>query len=667
MKWNTKNKMTNRFSKKIKMKLPVFKKNIMKNHIFITIAIAFLLSGCTNNLYRTGVKDYEKMAYHNSIVNLEKYLKKHDGPADAKIKLANAYRFVNDIPNAEKWYAKVVLLPESDPINMCYYGKTLMGVGKYEDAKVWFNKYLDKVPDDFVVEMLLVSCNSISTFKKDTTLFTIKEAEIPEVASAFSQVLYGDGIIFSADKISFKASKTSNWTGRSYLDLYFTKKDHNGKWLNPSLLKGSINGAFHEGPACFNKAGNVVYFTRSNYIKRKLRKSTKDENNLKLFRAELKGDEWGNVTELPFNSDEYSCGHPTLSADDKTLYFISDMPESLGGTDIYKTVLDSVKNTWSKPENVGNTINTTGNEMFPYMHPDGTFYFSSDSHNSIGGLDVFMTSYDGKNWLQIENLNYPLNTSKDDFAFTFNNNDKTGYISSNRNTTDKIYEITKNEPVIALNVSGYVNQKGKPKQPIDSVIVEITNLTENTKEKVLTNSAGEYFINVKNKCDFSVKAWKPMFFTITPPQNISTAGKKLSEKFIANFELDEIIMEKPIVLENIYYDLDKWEIRQDATKELDRLVQLLVDNPELHIELSSHTDSRSGDQYNLVLSDKRAKAAVGYIVSKGIDVKRMKYKGYGESKLVNRCENAVVCTEEEHQKNRRTEFKAIKNDILTKK
>lgn len=636
----------------------------MKKILFIPIACALILGSCTNRLYKKGVKNYDKMAYANAIDNFEQYLSKKNEPNDAKIKLANSYRLVNDIPNAEKWFSQVVLLPESEPINMFYYGKTLMSVEKYDEAKLWFNKYLDKVPDDFVAEMLRVSCSSINEFKKDTSLYSVKEIAMPEVASAFGSMPYGNGIMFAADKEVFKNSATANWTGRSYLDIYFSQKDKDGKWLSPMLLKGNVNGQYHEGPACFNKAGDVVYFTRSNYTKKKLVKSTKSENNLKLFRAELVGTKWTHVTELPFNSDEYSCGHPSLAADDKTLYFISDMPGSVGGTDIYKTVYEDGK--WSKPENLGNEINTSGNEMFPYIHSDGTFYFSSDAHNNLGGLDVFMSYYDGKKWLQVENLNYPLNTSKDDFAFVLNEDNKTGYLSSNRgNNGDKIYEFTKNDPTFIL--SGYVSQKGSFKTGIDSAVIEIQNLTDHTKEIVYTNKSGMYKVRLKPNCEFSVKASKPMYFTITGPQKVSVVGKKLSENFTANFELDQIIIEKPIVLENIYYDLDKWFIREDAAKELNRLVQVMHDNPTLYIELSSHTDSRAGDQYNLILSDKRAKAAVEYIVSNGVDAKRMKWKGYGESHLINRCKNDVECTEEEHQQNRRTEFKAIKVGNITSK
>lgn len=627
----------------------------MKRILFTTVVIFVLaLTGCVNSLYKKGVKNYNKAEYAKAIGYFEKYLDKKNS-ADATIRLANSYRLTNDAVNAEKWYAKVVALPECQPADMFYYAKILMSLEKYDEAKKWFNNYLLKVPDDVVAKMLLASCYSINSFKADPSLYTIEEVEMPDVATAFGEVPYKNGIVFTADKLVFRNQKKYGWTGRSYLDLYFSQKDQNGKWLSPMLLKGNINGQYHEGPACFTADGKTVYFTRSDLHGKKIGKSSKGENNLKIYRAELQGEKWTNITELPFNSDEYSCGHPSLSADEKTLYFISDMPGGQGGTDIYKSVFDG--KAWSKPENLGPVINTPGNEMFPYMHADGSFYFSSDAHNNLGGLDVFVTSYDGSKWLQVENLNYPLNSSKDDFGYVLNSDNKTGYVSSNRSNEDRIYEITKNDPTFIL--SGNVKQKGSG-APIDSALIELVNTKTNTKEVIYTDRHGNYKVKLKPESGYLVRAFKSMYFTVSPLLQLNTTGKKISENFTGNFILDQIIIEKPIVLENIYYDLDKWNIRPDAEAELNRVVQVMTDNPKIHIELSSHTDSRAGDQYNLILSDKRAKAAVEYIISKGIDAKRLKWKGYGETMLVNKCKNDVPCTEEEHQQNRRTEFKVIK-------
>ncbi|MCE3260549.1 MAG: outer membrane protein/peptidoglycan-associated protein [Bacteroidetes bacterium] len=631
----------------------------MKKYIFL-LGSAFLLSNCAERHYKKGLHNYEEMAYAGAIDHFEKYLVKKDNP-DAMAKLADSYRLTNDIPSAEKWYSKVVSFDNSQPVNMLHYARILMRQEKYEEAKLWLSKYLKQAPDDFVAELLLVSCNTLNTFKTDTTLYSVKEIEIPEVSASFGSTPFANGVIFTADKPVFKKTGKYPWTGRSYLDLYFSRKDSSGKWLSPMLLKGDINGEFHEGPACFNKDGNVVYYTRSNYSGKKLKKNAKNESNLKLFRAELKDNKWVNIQELPFNSDDYSCGHPWLSPDENTLYFVSDMPGSFGGTDIYKSTFTG--NGWSNPENLGASINTSGNEMFPYMHPDGTFYFSSDSHISLGGLDVFMTSYDGKKWLQAENLNYPLNSAGDDFAYVLSKDNKTGYLSSNRNGQDKLFEVTKNGPTFIL--TGFVHHKGK-NQGIDSATVYVLNTSDREKEICYTNRTGQFKIKLKPNSDYSVNANKAMFFPVTGDQFVTTKGKKISETFTVNFELDQLVLEKPIVLQNIYYDLDKWNIRPDAALELDKLVQVLSDNPGIYIELSSHTDSRAGDQYNLVLSDKRAKAAVNYIISKGIDAARLKWKGYGETRLVNKCVNKVTCSEEEHQANRRTEFKVIKiNNIAS--
>jgi outer membrane protein OmpA-like peptidoglycan-associated protein len=362
---------------------------------------------------------------------------------------------------------------------------------------------------------------------------------------------------------------------------------------------------------------------------------------------------------MPFNSDEYSCGHAALSPDGKTLYFISDMPGGCGGTDIYKTVM-TVKNDssiqWSAPENLGDVINTAGNEMFPYVHKDGTMYFSSDAHNTLGGLDIFSSVFENGKWSSPENLNYPINSSKDDFAFVLNDDNKTGYISSNRNDLDKIYEISLPDPVFILK--GIVSDKNTG-AVIENASVEMLNKKSGSKEMLFTNKKGEYQAKLKAETSYSIQAEKEGYLKPNP-QEVTTVGKKRSETFKADFKLEKLVLDKPIAIENIYYDLDKWDIRKDAALELDKFVILLNNNPQIIVELSSHTDSRADDNYNQVLSEKRARAAVKYVIKKGVSPNRLKWKGYGESQLVNRCSNGVDCFEEEHQQNRRTEFKITK-------
>ena len=651
----------------------------MKNFIIklSIVCTGIFFGGCANYHYMQANKEFNNLQYadaikhYTTLIEDEKVLHKvisKEYDHDAEIKLANCYRLINDIKKAEPLFKELVKYPGIEPITMFHYARILMSKEDYANAKIWLNNYLAKVPNDMVAQMLVASCNSVNKFMNDTTLYAINEIDFPDFESIFSPTPYKNGLVFTADKKVKKKSEKDPWTGNSYFNLYFSEKDKDGHWLSPQLLKGEINGRYHEGPAAFTKSGKVAYFTRSNYYKNKLRKSSKNENNLKIFKAKLVNGEWAHLEEMPFSSDEYSVGHPSLSYDEKTIYFISDMPGGFGKTDIYSSKFDG--KTWSKPENLGAEINSAGNEMFPFMGEDGTFYFSSDAHSNMGGLDVFATSYDdvGKKWLQPENISYPLNSSNDDFGFVINKDKKTGFISSNRKSSDKIYEFekivkkkevaVKKDPV--FNLSGVITVKGKG-NPIEGVIVKLfdqSSVVKNPVDSTITDKSGRYKLKLKGGIDYDIFMTKENYFARNG--TVSTKNRIASEDFIRDFEMDEIIIDKPIVLENIYYDVDKWDIRPEASKELDKLVKILNDNPNIIIELGSHTDRRASAQYNLILSDKRAKAAVFYLNSQGINMNRLKWKGYGETVFVACFGKNAVCTEEEHQKNRRTEFKVIK-------
>lgn len=632
----------------------------MKKIYLISLFTSFLLfaSGCANYHLNKGNKEFEGLSYVKAVKYYQKSLSRKEN-SEARTNLAHSYRLMNDVKNAEREYERVIQLAGSAPINTFYYAKLLMETERYEEAKARFKEYIEKAPDDVVAKMLLASCNSVSSFKIDTTLYTVKPVDIDNVASIFGCVSYRDGIVCTAEKETRLNSKKNPWTGKSYLDLYFSQKDENGKWLSPQLLRGQINGQYHEGPASFSKDGSVVYFTRSNYYGyNKLKKSSKGINNLKIFKATLVDGKWKNIEDMPFNNDEYSSGHPCLSPDETSLYFVSDMPGGYGGTDIYVSMFDGGR--WLPPMNLGPVINTPGNEMFPYAAEDGSFYFASDAHNSMGGLDVFVASYQNKRWLRPENLNYPLNSSKDDFAFVLSNDGKTGFISSTRSDTDRVYEFTKNPPT--FSVEGIVSDKKTGKALANTPVVLLKN-NKSDKIRLVTDANGKYQTALEAGNEYMILASREGYFSRS--EEIDTKREKYSKVFVVNFALNEMIIQKPIVLENIYYDLDKWEIRSDAALELDKLVKILNDNPGIKIEMSSHTDSRAGDQYNLVLSDKRAQSTVNYLISRGIDANRLTWKGYGESKLVNKCSNGVTCSEEEHQQNRRTEFKVLKNNLQT--
>lgn len=617
------------------------------------LAICLLLVSCANMHLKKGNKAFDRKEYQAAITHYNKALEKKFIP-QAKVNLARTYVYVNDINNAEKHYVDAVLLEESNCGDIFNYARMLMQKQDYKEAKAWFKKFLENHPEDVVARMLYASCASVNDRYVDTTLYTLNEIKIEDFTNIYSPTPLDEGIVFSGDRKVGAGAKANSWTGNSYLDLYFTQKNTDGKWISPTLLKGDINGKYHEGPAVFTKEGNVVYFTRNNYLGKKLHKNEHNENNLKIYRAELVNGAWKNIAEMPFNSNSYSVGHPTLSYDDKAMYFISDMHGGLGGTDIWVSYFEDGK--WGAPVNLGKEVNTPGNEMFPYMHSDESLYFSSDAHNSMGGLDIFITSKINNRWLTPENLNYPLNSSGDDFGFSLLTGDSSGFLSSSRGEgNDRIYEFVKNPPTFIL--SGTVKNK-KTGAKLPEALVTLINQYTGKPEQFKTDKNGQYSFKLSPQTSYLIKGEKKDFFTVT--DKISTEGKKISEKMVKDLMLEELIIEKPIVIENIYYDYDKWFIREDAKPELDKLVKLLKDNPTIVVELSSHTDSRASDRYNLVLSDKRAHAAVEYILTQGIAKDRIIAKGYGETKLVNHCKNNIDCTDEEHQKNRRTEFKVIK-------
>ncbi len=618
------------------------------------IAAAFLLSGCASYHLRQGNRLYKDLAYSLAIEEYQKGLSKKENAA-ARINLAESYRKMNNLQKAEEEYAKVVLLPEAEPIHKLRYGQLLMRSGKYVVARSYFELYLQANPNDQAVAKLKASCDSIEVWQKDSAKYTIQSSTLNTGQSNFSPVWYKEGIAFTSDRNS--KAKSYAWTGRPFLEMYYSKGNLESGFANPTPIS-EINGVYHDGPATFSSKGDTMYFTRNNYVKKKVQKSSEDVVDLKIYRVVKKDTSWTGLEEFEYNSKEYSTGHPSLNSDGSKLYFVSDMPGGLGGTDIY--VVERMNNAWSKPVNLGPNINTPYNEMFPMIWKDSILYFSSEGHYNMGGLDIFSSGKDQNSWKEARNMGYPLNTSFDDFGVALNDSGTAGILSSNRNAKntmqDNLYTFTIND--LRFSLEGIAVDK-TTQEPVAGVTVELTNTITNKKESVITGPDGKFYFKLNPETSYNVVGTKDGYFTNTEP--VTTVGKIRSENMFVKLklELEKIVVDKPIVLKNIYYDLDKWDIRPDAAIELNNLVQIMNENPAISIELGSHTDSRADDKYNATLSQKRAEAAVSYIVSKGVSQSRMTAKGYGESQLVNRCSNGVACSEEEHQANRRTEFKVV--------
>ena len=600
----------------------------------------------------------EQLQYVKAAKNYEKAVSKKPNNVAQK-KLANTYRLMNDTKKGVDAYAKVVNQSNAEPIDRFYYAQMLMANKKHSEAANVLREYLKSNPGDKMAESMLKSCESPEVFMKDTAKYTVTKAKIGNVTEFYGPVQYKDGLVISAS-IDGKGKDKVPQTGKSYYKLYFTKKDKNGSYSTPEKLSGNINkNELHTASATYSKDGSVVYYTASNTDG--LSKTELLENliGLKINKDTIANGTYLKGSEFPYNSKSYSVGHPALTPDSKTMYFISDMPGGSGGTDIYETKWEGGK--WAQPTNLGDKINSIGNEMYPYVDSLGNLYFSSNGHKGLGGLDIFKATKNGNAWTKVENMNYPINSSNDDFGFMIYADNKTGFLSSNRDgAADKIYEFILQASKV--NIGGKVLSKVDGK-PIAGAKIEITDKARNTTDTVFTAEDGSYSYQLAPNTDFDITVSKEGFFSQS--EDVSTVNQV--DGMLKDFTLEELVKDKPVVIDEaddkgvrpIFYDFDKSEIRPDAFEPLNKLAKRLKDNPKITIELSSHTDSRGTDTYNQDLSFKRAKSAKKYLESKGVKPNRIKVKGYGETKPVNKCVDGVPCTDDEYQANRRTEFKVI--------
>lgn len=578
--------------------------------------------------------------------------------------LANCYLKLKDYELAENWFSRVVVLPKSKPENLIAYGEVLKSNLKYEEAKKVFQQYASLTGNNALVANAIAGCDSSLTWLANPTLHQLKNESLINTALAeFSVFPFQQKVFYTAEPDTVLFKSIYGRTGNPYLRIFTADLATNKELSNPKVeLSKYNNGVYHIGPIMSNKAESVLYITRTTYGKT-LELSELDKvkyltNNLELYIYKNNNGTW---EEQPFaynNVEKYSIGHAALSVDEKVLYFVSNMPGSLGGTDIWYCNLQA-DGTWGKPQNAGPNVNTAENEMFPYISAAGNLYFSSNGWPGMGGLDIFTAKGSQQNWSKAVNLKYPLNSSGDDFSYILTNNGD-GYLSSNRKGgkgKDDIYAFSYEQPKLILAVKGLVSDK-KTGAIIPNATISL--MIDGQLVEARQNSAnGMFLFELDEEKDYTLTAQKEKFSKDAVA--ISTKGIKKSDTLSANLTLETLFeIGKVFTLENINYDFDKDNIRADAAKILDGLVTIMRDNPSLEIELGSHTDSRGADKYNLNLSQRRAQSVVNYLVNNGIARARMIAMGYGETQLLNACEDGVNCTDEQHQANRRTVFKVLK-------
>lgn len=615
------------------------------------LTVAGLLAGCAQHHLAKGDRAFERMAWHDATCQYEKAMQQTDDRAIA-LRMAEAYRHQNNLAKAADWYAYAERMEPLTSNDALHHGRALQSLGRLGEAANFYERVLVDKPEDAVVRELGLAIADHEAFFVDTTLFTVKPLQLSGVVSAFSAMPMGNGIVFAAETEP-AGQNTNPWTGASYLDLFTAVPGTNGTWTAPTALSGSVNARFHDGPAVLSADGRNMYFTRSDYYKFRLNKDDNAVSHLMLFSAEKQANGmWDSIKSFAYNGLDFSAGHAALSNDGTRLYYISDMPGGFGGTDLY--VCERTATGWGYPKNVGPSINTSANEMFPVLKGD-TLFFASNGHRTLGGLDIFLSTRTDDGWSAPENMNYPINSSFDDFGLVMLPGAGRGYLSSSRLGADRIFTFDAHDPTLVLTGIFQDEEQG---EPMAGVEVKLLDLTEGDTITLFTDDDGRYAFPLKPGREYRVQGGKDGMFTES--RDVSTAGQRISRTYTEDFRLKRVVIDKPIVIENIYYDYDRWDIRTDAAVELDKIARLFIDNPQLAFELGSHTDSRATDVYNLVLSEARANSAVDYLIRQGVPAERITARGYGEKQLVNRCVDEVECSEEEHQANRRTEFKVTR-------
>lgn len=718
--------------------------------ILLTAATSWAALAQTTAI-RRGDRNFARFEYNAAAENYAAAVAHDANNLPAREKLARTYVLLEDHRDAEAQYAYITKMPNAPAIALLYYGLELRANGKYAEAQKAFNDYLAVAPDDSRARELSGPADKVASLATDNRVFEVFNlgvcnTEVSEMSPAF----YKDGIVFSSNRNHDGGAMHHQdaWTSRNFYDLY--RLPSPDSMAQPLFIKGrQPNRKFHEGSATFTADGKEMYFTRSNYVTGKAQKGKDQITRLQIMHADWSEarKQWVNVKPININSSEYDIAHPSLSKDGNKLYFISDMPGSLGGTDLY--VSERSGSTWGTPVNLGKDVNTKGREMFPFIAEDNTLWYASDGLTGLGGLDIYSATYSGGKWGNPQNPGTPINTRWDDFGYIANAKNTAGYLTSNREDgrgEDDIYRFTrsgvticgavvdaqgkaplagaevrltegdnlitkkktgekgefcftalpnKNYKVSAMLKEYETNSTavstGKGNQnvqlqltraggitltvcvhqrgggTVEGAVVELTNKRTGAVKACTITADCKCKFDLDEEADYrlcaSHEATSRGLYT-NPCQALSTSDQVAPANLYENMEMVYLEENMTVKIDNLYYDLGKADIRDDAAKELDKVVALMKEFPAMQIELSSHTDCRGKAADNDDLSTRRAQACVAYLVANGIDKSRLTAIGYGERKLVNNCacEGKVksTCTDEEHAVNRRTEFKIVK-------
>ncbi|PKQ45508.1 OmpA family protein [Confluentibacter flavum] len=635
----------------------------LKNYILICLVLIISMhSFAQSGLQKKADNLYNKFSFYNAIEVYEELINKNYNSDYNTRQLADCYAYQRNPEIAVIYYKKVVEQPNV-PIEYYYkYSEALRGVKDYDESRIWMKKFKDAggILND---KKLSEDADFITSVFNAKQQYFFSEVKFNSKQSDFGAYERDGNVYFASSADEGVSTKhVYGWNNQPFLDVYVTAKDSDTIIHHKSKIKGKINSNYHDGPLTISKDGKTMYFSRTNFIGNELKKDINGLSNLKIYKATLIDDSWENIEELSINNDTYSVGHPALNSDGSKLYFASDMPGGFGGTDIYYADINA-DGSLGTPKNLGNTVNTNKNEVFPFVNNENVLFFSSDGHLGLGLLDIFATVSDKDNAIaSVLNLGVPVNSNKDDFSFFMNEDGLTGYIASNRDGgvgDDDIYAYYK---LPELKVEGTVTDSSTG-NPVANATVSLLDANSNELAKVTTDENGHYDIYIDRDADYYLKVNNDNYMDITIPVTSKGIGDNVTS-ITKDITLNPIEKELPIKeLNTIYFDFDKYDINKDSSIELDKIVDMMMNQyPTMSIKIESHTDSRGPEPYNNKLSQERAKSTYDYLISKGVEASRIiEFKGYGELKLTNNCDGTVACSEAQHQLNRRTQFIVIQN------
>jgi len=595
----------------------------------ILIVLLAIVTACSSQkkLMRNAEQSYENGEYVNALKYYEQLLETAESKqsqANFSYYIAECYRNLNDTRKAEKFYKKAVKYRSRQKTANLWLGYAYLSNEKYADAESAFKAYKKQMPKDKRADNAIESCSLAVAWTQNPTRYEVENirainSKQSDFSPAYSTNDFSTVYFTSSRILDDEKPKINSVSGMKYTDIYEIRNDRKGKWSDPVKIEDTtVNGLWDEGTPNFSLEKTDLYYTQC-------KQETGKNLGCQIMKTSLRGGSWGTMTRIDIVGDSISIGHPSISADGLVLYFAARLENGFGGADIWKVERENDSDEWSRPINMGDVINTPGDELYPFIREDGTLFFSSDYHPGMGGLDIFRAIKDEYGDWEIANMKFPLNSSQDDFGIVFQGAKEKGLFSSNRKKgrgEDDIYSFEL--PELQISVEGKVKDvsTGKYMSETDVTLIGSDGSVQTTQTKF----DGSYNFKLEQYTDYLVVSSIKGF--LTQKTAITTNNISDNKVFDVNFEL--ITMSKPVEIPNIFYESGKWTLNESSKEALEKLGKLLQDNPNVTIELGAHTDMIGDSKGNLNLSKKRAQSVVTYLNEKGYDPDRLIAKGYGE-------------------------------------